>query len=104
TGLNSRIEQEPRSRGGRREACGLYPYLDPCISSDSGSSDSSSSKRGGSGGRLKTCAPCGDTASKGKTDYGTADRWTLDLPRSSTSKARRAVGIGRARTPARAES
>src|SRR5579862_1607762 len=67
-------------------------------------SPSSSSKRGGCGGRLKTCAPCGEAVSRGKKSYSTADRSRLDPPRSSGSMDRRAVGIGRARTPARAES
>src|SRR5580700_354492 len=64
---------------------------------------SGSSEVGARGRRLKTCVPCGEELFQGKKDYGTADRQPLGPSRPRESKDRRAVDIGGARTPARAQ-
>src|SRR6185369_15649548 len=65
---------------------------------------SRSNEVGVRGRRLKSCQPCGEPRSQGKKDYSTADRRALGVSTPSRSKDRRDVGIGRARTPARAAS
>src|SRR5215469_16972568 len=55
------------------------------------------------GRRLKTCEPCGEPPSRGKKSYSTTDRLSPGPSRPRSSMDRRAVGIGRARTPAGAE-
>lgn len=72
-----------------------------------------STEVGARGRRLKNRVPCGEPCSqeaepcgakgpRGIEDYRTADRHVLGRPRPEHSKDRRAVGNGRARTPARA--
>src|SRR5277367_6358830 len=67
-------------------------------------SGSGSTEVGARGRRLRSCEPCGEGASRGKENYSTADRENLGGSTPQGSVDRRAVDIGGARTPARAQS